>query len=104
MVMADVSGKGVPAALFMMASKIILQSCAMLGSSPAEILTRTNEAVCSNNRMEMFVTVWFGILDLSTGLITGANAGHEYPALMHDGQYELYKTKHGIAIGAIEGA
>ena len=104
MVMADVSGKGVPAALFMMASKIILQSCAMLGSSPAEILTRTNEAVCSNNRMEMFVTVWFGILDLSTGMITGANAGHEYPALMHDGQYELYKTKHGIAIGAIEGA
>ena len=101
-VIADVSGKGVPAALFMMASKIILQSCAMLGRSPAEILTRTNEAICSNNRMEMFVTVWFGILDLNTGLITGANAGHEYPAVKRGDRYELYKTKHGMVIGAME--
>lgn len=101
-VIADVSGKGVPAALFMMASKIILQSCAMLGRSPAEILTRTNEAICSNNRMEMFVTVWFGILDLKTGLITGANAGHEYPAVKRGDRYELYKTKHGMVIGAME--
>ena len=101
-VIADVSGKGVPAALFMMASKIILQSCAMLGRSPAEILTRTNEAICSNNRMEMFVTVWFGILDLKTGLITGANAGHEYPAVKRGEGYELFKTKHGMVIGAME--
>ncbi len=101
-VIADVSGKGVPAALFMMASKIILQSCAMLGRSPAEILTRTNEAICSNNRMEMFVTVWFGILDLNTGLITGANAGHEYPAVKRGEGYELFKTKHGMVIGAME--
>ena len=101
-VIADVSGKGVPAALFMMASKIILQSCAMLGRSPAEVLTRTNEAICSNNRMEMFVTVWFGILDLNTGLITGANAGHEYPAVKRGDAYELYKTKHGMVIGAME--
>ena len=103
MVMADVSGKGVPAALFMMASKIILQSCAMLGSSPAEILTRTNEAVCSNNRMEMFVTVWFGILDLSTGMITGANAGHEYPAIKTGKKFELLKDRHGLVIGALDG-
>ncbi len=101
-VIADVSGKGVPAALFMMASKIILQSCAMLGRSPAEVLTRTNEAICSNNRMEMFVTVWFGILDLNTGLITGANAGHEYPAVKSGDHYELYKTKHGMVIGAMD--
>ena len=101
-VIADVSGKGVPAALFMMASKIILQSCAMLGRSPAEILTRTNEAICSNNRMERFVTVWFGILDLKTGLITGANAGHEYPAVKRGEGYELFKTKHGMVIGAME--
>lgn len=101
-VMADVSGKGVPAALFMMASKIILQSCAMLGKSPAEILTRTNDSICSNNRMEMFVTVWFGILDLRTGVMTGANAGHEYPALKRGDDYELFKTKHGLALGAME--
>ena len=104
MVMADVSGKGVPAALFMMASKIILANNAMLGKSPAQILTDTNAAVCSNNREELFVTVWLGILELSTGKLTAANAGHEYPALKHpDGPYELYKDRHGFVIGGMEG-
>lgn len=104
MVIADVSGKGVPAALFMMASKIILQSVAMLGKTPAEILTKTNEAVCSSNGAEMFVTVWLGILELSTGRLTAANAGHEYPALKNpDGLFELYKDKHGFVIGGMEG-
>ena len=104
MVIADVSGKGVPAALFMMASKIIIQSVAMLGKSPAEILTKTNEAVCSNNEAQMFVTVWVGILELSTGKLTAANAGHEYPVLKHpDGHFELYKDKHGFVIGGMEG-
>ena len=104
MVMADVSGKGVPAALFMMASKIILQSVAMLGKSPGEILTKTNEAICSNNEAQMFVTVWLGILELSTGKLTCANAGHEYPVLKRpDGGYELFKDKHGFVIGGMEG-
>ena len=104
MVMADVSGKGVPAALFMMASKIILQSCAMLGRSPAEILIKTNQAICSNNQEEMFVTVWVGILELSTGRLSAANAGHEYPVLKQpDGCFELYKDKHGLVIGGMEG-
>jgi len=104
LVMADVSGKGVPAALFMMASKIILQSCAMLGRSAAEILTKTNEAICSNNQQEMFVTVWLGILEISTGKLTAANAGHEYPALKRaDGRFELIKGRHGLVIGGMEG-
>ena len=104
MVMADVSGKGIPAALFMMASKIILQSFAMLGQSPAEILTKTNEAICSNNQEEMFVTVWLGILEISTGKLTAANAGHEYPVLKSaNGAFELLKDKHGLVIGAMEG-
>ena len=104
LVMADVSGKGIPAALFMMASKIIIQSCAMLGNSPGEILTKTNEAVCSNNPEEMFVTVWLGILEISTGKLTAANAGHEYPALMRaGGRFELFRDKHGLVIGAMEG-
>ncbi len=103
MVMADVSGKGVPAALFMMASKIILQSCAMLGSSPAEILAKTNEAICSNNKMQMFVTVWLGILEISTGKLTTASAGHEYPALQHGCDYALYRDKHGFVIGGLDG-
>jgi len=104
MVMADVSGKGVPAALFMMISKTILQSCAMLGQSAAEILNKTNEALCSNNQVEMFVTVWIGILELSTGKLTAANAGHEYPAIKGaDGSFRLVKDKHGLVIGAMEG-
>ncbi|MBQ7604756.1 MAG: SpoIIE family protein phosphatase [Clostridia bacterium] len=104
MVMADVSGKGVPAALFMMASKIILQNNAMMGKSPAQILTDTNAAICSNNKMEMFVTVWLGILEISTGKLTAANAGHEYPALKSgNGGFELYKDKHGFVIGGMGG-
>ena len=104
MVMADVSGKGVPAALFMMACKIILQSVAMLGGSPAEVLTRTNEAICSNNQEEMFITVWMGVLEISTGKLTAANAGHEYPVIMEaDGLFELYRDKHGLVIGAMDG-
>ena len=104
MVMADVSGKGIPAALFMMASKIILQSCAMLGQSPGEILTKTNEAICSNNAENMFITVWVGILELSTGKLRAANAGHEYPALKRaDGNFELFKDKHGFVLGGMAG-
>ena len=104
-VMADVSGKGVPAALFMMISKIILQSCAMLGRSAGEILTKTNEALCSNNRMEMFVTVWIGILEISTGHLTASNAGHEYPAILRKGEeeFKLYKDKHGLVLGGMDG-
>lgn len=104
MVMADVSGKGVPAALFMMASKIILANNAMMGKSPAKILEDTNAAICSNNRMEMFVTVWLGILEISTGKLTAANAGHEYPVLKNaDGEFELLKDKHGFVIGGMSG-
>ena len=104
MVMADVSGKGVPAALFMMASKIILANNAMMGKTPAQILTDTNAAICSNNREEMFVTVWLGILEISTGKLTAANAGHEYPVLMQaGGKFELIKDKHGFVIGGMDG-
>ena len=104
LMIADVSGKGVPAALFMMASMIILANSAMIGKSPAQILTDTNAAICSNNREEMFVTVWLGILEISTGRLTAANAGHEYPALRRpDGGFELYKDKHGFVIGGMEG-
>ncbi|MBE7004133.1 MAG: HAMP domain-containing protein [Ruminococcaceae bacterium] len=103
-VMADVSGKGVPAALFMMISKILVQNYAMTGHSPAEVLQAVNDQICANNREEMFVTVWFGILDIKTGRITAANAGHEYPALLYSGgQFELLKDKHGFVIGGMEG-
>ena len=104
LVIADVSGKGVPAALFMMISKIIIQSCAMLGKSPAEILIKTNDAICVNNEEEMFVTAWVGVLELSTGRLTAANAGHEYPALRKPGgPFELLKDKHGFVLGGFGG-
>ncbi|MBE6029218.1 MAG: serine/threonine-protein phosphatase [Clostridiales bacterium] len=103
-VIADVSGKGVPAALFMMISKTIVQNYATLGISPAEVLNRANDALCSQNKMEMFVTTWIGILEISTGKMKCANAGHEYPAINHDGKFELLKDKHGLVLGGMEGA
>ncbi len=104
MIMADVSGKGIPAALFMMASRIILASNAKQGKSPAQILTDTNAAICQNNREEMFVTVWLGILEISTGRLIAANAGHEYPAIRQPGgQFEIFKDKHGFVIGGMSG-
>jgi len=104
LVIADVSGKGIPAALFMMMSKIMIKTQALNGGGPAEILTVVNEQVCKNNREEMFVTVWLGILDLNTGVLTAANAGHEYPMIKHaGGKYEIYKDKHGFVIGGMEG-
>ena len=103
LVIADVSGKGVPAALFMMISKILVQNAAMAALSPAEVLRAVNNQICANNREEMFITVWFGILDTATGKITAANAGHEYPALMTSGgAFELLKDRHGFVIGGME--
>ncbi|MDO5121224.1 MAG: PP2C family protein-serine/threonine phosphatase [Erysipelotrichaceae bacterium] len=105
MVIADVSGKGVPAALYMMATKILLSQLIKASSSAAEILSEANNAICSKNPEEMFVTVWLGILDLETGVMTCANAGHEYPMLKKaGGQFELVKDKHSLVIGAMEGA
>lgn len=105
MMIADVSGKGVPAALFMMASRIILANNAMMGKNPARILTETNAAICSNNREEMFVTVWLGVLEISTGHLVASNAGHEYPVIRKpDGKFELFTDKHGFVIGGLETA
>ena len=104
MVIADVSGKGVPAALFMMVSKAIIQSVGGMCPSAAEILTKANESICANNQEEMFVTVWIGILELSTGKLTAANAGHEYPAIKQPGEkFVLLNDKHGFVVGGMKG-
>ena len=104
LVIADVSGKGIPAALFMMASKIIISNFANMGKTPAEILTAANDSICAGNRENMFVTVWIGILEISTGRLTAANAGHEYPVLMQpEGKFELFRDKHGFVLGGMEG-
>ena len=105
LIMADVSGKGIPGALFMMMSKVILQSYAKQIKSPAEILEHANASINANNPEGMFVTVWIGILEISTGIVTAANAGHEYPAIKYgDGNFELFKDKHGFVLGGIENA
>lgn len=104
LVIADVSGKGVPAALFMMMSKILLNNYASMGGSPKEILERTNDQICKNNEEDMFVTVWLGIMTISTGKIVAANAGHEYPMIRKpNGDFELFRDKHGFVIGGMEG-
>ena len=104
LVIADVSGKGVPAALFMMATKIILANHAKMGKSPAQILTDTNALICDNNPEEMFVTVWLGILELSTGKLTASNGGHEYPAVMEPGgRYVLIRDRHSLVVGGMSG-
>lgn len=97
MVMADVSGKGVPAALFMMVSKILVNNYTMMGGAPAEILQRVNESICKNNDDDMFVTVWLGIMTISTGEVVAANAGHEYPIIKKaNGTFEVMKDTHGF--------
>lgn len=104
MVMADVSGKGVPAALFMMISKTLIKSATQSGLSPKAVLEKVNNQLCENNDAEMFVTVWLGILEISTGRMKCANAGHEYPAIMRKGgEFELFKDKHGFVLAGMEG-
>ena len=101
LVIADVSDKGIPAALFMMASKILINYRSQLGGSPSEILSAVNAEICTGNKSKMFVTVWLGILDLETGLMTCSNAGHEYPVIRgSDGVFRILKDKHGLVVGA----
>ncbi|MER2056662.1 MAG: SpoIIE family protein phosphatase [Clostridia bacterium] len=104
MVIADVSGKGIPAAMFMMMAKSMIQTQAASGRSPAEVLENVNRLICDNNQEGMFVTVWFATLDLKTGLLTAASAGHEYPILKTpEGAFEIYRDPHGFVIGGMPG-
>ncbi|MCR4788301.1 MAG: PP2C family protein-serine/threonine phosphatase [Lachnospiraceae bacterium] len=103
LVMADVSGKGVPAALFMVISKTLIKDQAQSCRSPKTILETVNNQLNESNAQSMFVTVWLGIMEISTGKLVAANAGHEYPLLKGaDGGFELIKDKHGMVLGAME--
>ncbi len=105
LVMADVSGKGVPAAMFMVIAKTLLKNSAQTGLSPKAVLEKVNNQLCENNDAEMFVTVWLGILEISTGRMLCANAGHEYPAIRRSGgQFELFRDKHGFVLAGMENA
>ena len=103
LVIADVSGKGIGAALFMTICMITLKNFATQDLPPAEVLRKANEMICANNSADMFVTVWIGVLELSTGRLTAANAGHEYPIVkLPGGAYEIVKDKHGFVVGGLE--
>ena len=104
LVIADVSDKGVPASLFMMRSKTAIRGLAESGLEPEEIFYRVNNELCEGNELNMFVTVWMGIIDLNTGDMKCLNAGHEYPAVMRKGgDYEIYRDKHRLPLGAMKG-
>lgn len=103
LIIADVAGKGVPASLVMMSTITSIRSYASLIDTPSEILKNINEENCSRNNIDMFVTVWLGILDLNTGILTTSNAGHDYPAININGSFELFKDKHGFVIGGMPG-
>ncbi len=104
LVMADVSGKGVPAALFMVIAKTLIKNRALMGGTPSEVLSYANEQLCEGNGAELFVTVWFAIIDLTTGKGIAANAGHEHPVLKRaGGQFELVVYRHSPAVATMEG-
>ena len=102
-VIADVSGKGIPGALFMMKAEALIKSLAMtLKEDTSKIMERSNVALCANNNTNMFVTCWFGILNLANGELKYTNAGHTDPLLVSNGKVTLLKGKHGIVLGALE--
>ena len=103
MVMADVSGKGIPAALFMMVSRVLIKSRLQSGESPSQALENVNNQLCDGNTAGFFVTVWLAVLEISTGKGIAANAGHEHPALRRaNGLYELVTYRHSVAVATIE--
>ena len=105
LIIADVSGKGVPAALMMMATNIILSNRAKMGGKPSEVLSYVNNDLCDHNSSGMFATVWLGVLELSTGKLISSNAGHEDPVLYRKGgHFDEIHERHGLVLGAMKDA
>lgn len=101
---ADVSGKGIPAAMFMMQSKMLIQSLAETRLDPARVFTQANQKLCETNEAMMFITAWLGVLDLKTGKLVYANAGHNPPLLRHDGgAFEYIHSPAGFVLAGLEG-
>ncbi|MCD7806450.1 MAG: SpoIIE family protein phosphatase [Lachnospiraceae bacterium] len=103
LVIADVSGKGIPAALFMVIAKTLIKNQAQMGHTPKEVMEAVNNQLCENNEADMFVTVWLGMLEISSGKLTAVNAGHEYPMLKRSQKgFELLHDDHGFVMGVME--
>ena len=104
LVMADVSGKGVPAALFMMVARVLIKSHLQNGQRLGEALSNVNNQLCEGNELDLFVTVWAAVIEISTGKGVAVNAGHEHPALRRaGGLYELITYRHSLALAAMDG-
>jgi len=104
LVLGDVSGKGVPAALFMVKAKTAIRNAAMSGLTPAEVFTEANEQLCDNNEGQLFVTGWMGVIDLTTGVMTCVNAGHNPPIFRKpDGTCEYLQMRPGFVLAGMEG-
>lgn len=104
-VIGDVSGKGIPAALYMMIAKILIKTHAYIDMTPTKIMNSVNSQLCEDNETDMFVTAWLGVLELSTGIMTAVDAGHEYPLVRHgNGDYEYLKNKKSFVLGGMEGS
>ena len=103
-VVADVSGKGIPAAMFMMEAKTLLKSCAESGMDVEQVFTVANEKLCEGNDTGMFVTAWMGLLNVKTGKITFANAGHNPPLVKQgNGSFVYLKSRPGFVLAGMEG-
>ncbi len=103
-VMADVSGKGVPAALFMVIGKTLIKDYTQPGSSLGDVFMKVNDLLCENNQEGMFITAFEGVLDLVTGEFVFVNAGHEQPFITdEEGNYRAYETKAGFVLAGLEG-
>ncbi len=98
---ADVSGKGIPASLFMMTAKTMLRDMAERGLSVDRVFTKTNNKLCRSNDAEMFLTAWMGKLDLRTGKLEFCNAGHNYPVLIQDGKAQFLKSKANFVLAGL---
>ncbi len=102
-IVADVSGKGVPAALFMVITKTLIKNYAQTGAEPAEVFTTVNRILCDSNDAGLFVTAWMGVLEISSGTITYVNAGHNPPLLKKaDGEFEYLKERTGFVLAGME--
>lgn len=115
---ADVSGKGIPAAMFMMTAKTTIKNLAESGMPVEQVFECANQRLCENNEADMFVTVWMGILDIRTGTVTFANAGHNPPLIRHgchgersgekdggekgEGGFEYFHSKPGFVLAGME--
>ena len=102
-IVADVSGKGIPGALFMACTKMLIKNTAQMKLPPDEVFTRANRALCENNTISLFVTAWMGILDLETGKLTYVNAGHNAPLVMTpDGEFTYLRKRTGFVLAGLE--